>query len=169
METKTTLFSLLIIFMALTACEEGNPGEVPAAFCSVAPEGWECEVFHPPFDSSMIPRNADLPEVIVRYHNPGRTFPRYPGEELYASLILDLYPVEQKEACQALVASQQMYSWCIPVYYGEHRDYYILTSPCFINGGTFTERADSALADLHAALGEILEDQNPSWAVRETN
>ena len=54
------------------------------------------------------------------------------------------------------IKSQQLYSWCIPMYYGETKDYFILTSPCFINGGAFTDEANDCISDLHEALISII-------------
>jgi hypothetical protein len=72
------------------------------------------------------------------------------------SLVLDLYPVSKKEELIQFLKSQQIFSWCIPEYFGETEEYFIITSPCFINSGTFTSEADSSIIDLYKALSEII-------------
>jgi hypothetical protein len=102
--------------------------------------------------------NRALPSdrPIIKYKNPDREFSGFTEETLNPSLILDFYPIKNKPELIEFIKSQQMYSWCIPQYYGETNDYFILTSPCFINEGTFTDQANSTINDLHDALRSII-------------
>ena len=152
------LLSIITVFL-LTSCDgDDNNKENQALneFCSVAPDGWECEIITSDFQIQDIPQAADTPVAIIKYSNPNVTFTRYPGVEVNPSLILDLYEIGQKEELHDLIVSQLMYSWCIPSYYGETKEYFIITSPCFINGGCYSEEANASISDLHEALKSII-------------
>lgn len=160
---KTGNYLNLLFFIAvvpLISCDKednnNNKNQAFDEFCSVAPDGWECNIITGDFQIQDIPQNADTPVVIIKYCNPNVKFTRIPGSEVNPSLILDLYEIEQKEELLDLIVSQLMFSWCIPAYYGETKDYFILTSPCFINGGCYSEEANASISALHEALKSII-------------
>ena len=125
-------------------------------FCSVKPDGWDCEIIESNFKPNDIPQNTGTPIAIVKYYNSGREFDGIGQRNVSPSLTLNFYPIGQKEDLVNLIKSQQLFSWCIPIYFGETRDYFIVTSPCFKNSGIFTENANSSIADLYAALNKII-------------
>jgi hypothetical protein len=155
---KPVLFVPIAVLTAfiLFSCEKEVKDPDLEDFCAVAPEGWECELIQDYFSQDDIPQDAGQPVAIIKYVNPERQFTRSESITANPSLILDIYPVGQKNELNDFIRSQRMYSWCIPVYYGETKDYFILTSPCFINGGTFTAEADSCIQDLQEALESII-------------
>ena len=155
---KINTFSILIIsiLIILLSCEKKDNNPNLEDFCSVIPNGWECEIIQDTFNANYIPRNANTPIAIVKYINQTREFTGSVDFKINPSLILDLYSIQQKEELIQFIRSQQLYSWCIPRYYGETEKYFIITSPCFINGGYFTEEANSCIEDLHSALKSII-------------
>ena len=156
MKTKNLIGPLIIIIIHLLSCEEHENDLALEVFCTVKPNGWECEIIQSDFDVNDFPRNAEKPITIIKYKNLTREFTSYNDTKVNPSLILDLYAIKQKDDLTDFIISQQMYSWCIPIYYGETKDYFIMTSPCFINSGSFTEEADSCISDLHKSLESIL-------------
>jgi hypothetical protein len=112
------------------------------------------------FDKNEIPQNAKEPIAIIKYKNINRDIIQFSDTKINPSLILDLYSIKQKQELIELIKSQQIYSWCIPIYYGETKDYFIVTSPCFINSGLFTEQSDSCLFDLQNAIKNIITKNN---------
>jgi hypothetical protein len=149
--------ALMFVFsLTLFSCDKDGNNPTLEDFCSVAPTDWECEIIKDNFSRSDIPQNTDNPIAIIKYTNPSREFTRFDGTKVNPPFILDLYSIRQKEELIDFIKSQQMYSWCIPIYYGETKDYFIITSPCFINGASFTDEADSCISDLHAALKGII-------------
>jgi len=149
----------MLSIILLASCENNNKdaGDLTFdQFCSVAPGGWECTITTSDFDIQNIPQNADTPIAIIEYLNPNGEFTKYTEMKVNPSLILDIYEIERKQELIDFIISQQLYSWCIPIYYGETEDYFIITSPCFINGGTFTDEANACLYDLHEALKNII-------------
>jgi hypothetical protein len=149
-----------ILFMVMTVSCDDQHQETRISdfndFCSVAPEGWTCNITTSDFDSEKIPQDAETPIAIIEYWNPNITFTSYLETKVNPSLIIDIYEISRKQELLDFIGSQQLYSWCIPMYYGETREYFILTSPCFINGGSFTDEANSSIDDLHEALKEII-------------
>lgn len=160
MKTYKFLFLIIFISFSLLSCEKEEKNPTLNDFCNIKPFGWDCEIIQNDFDKNDIPQNAKEPIAVVKYKNTNRELIHLSGTKLYPSLILDLYPIEQKLELIDLIKSQQLYSWCIPIYYGETKDYFILTSPCFINAGTFTEQADSSINDLQNALNKIITKNN---------
>ncbi|MFV0593345.1 MAG: hypothetical protein ACK5M7_18375 [Draconibacterium sp.] len=156
MRTRNLLLSVVITFLTLSSCEENMKDTSLDDFCSVKPTGWECEIIETDFNTADIPQNAETPVAIVKYYNSDREFEGIGQSTLTPSLILNFYPIEQKEEQLAFIDSQKFFSWCIPVYFGETHDYFIVTSPCFKNSGTFTEEANTSIADLYEALDKVI-------------
>jgi len=156
MKIKNLIGLLIIIIIHLLSCEKNETDPTLEDFCTVKPNGWDCEIIQSNFDVNDFPRNTEKPLAIIKYKNLNREFTRYNDTKANPSLILDLYSIKQKDDLNDFIISQQMYSWCIPIYYGETKDYFIMTSPCFINSGSFTEEADSCISDLHKSLESIL-------------
>lgn len=154
------LFLIIFISFSFLSCEKEEINPTLNDFCNIKPVGWDCEIVKNDFDINDIPKNAKEPVAVIKYKNTNREVIHLSGTKFYPSLILDLYPIEQKQELMDLIKSQQFYSWCIPIYYGETKDYFILTSPCFINAGTFTEQADSSIKDLQKALDKIITKHN---------
>ncbi len=143
-----------------------QPACVPAAystledFCLIKPNDWDCEIILANFDSNDYPKNTIEPIAIVKYKNQSCEFTWISETKINPSLILDVYPITQKPELLSLIKSQQLYSWCVPIYYGETKNYFIITSPCFINSGSFTEDAHSCINDLHNALKRIIQKKD---------
>jgi hypothetical protein len=155
---KTKLLSLPFFFILITllSCEKDEKNPTLKDFCSIKPNGWDCEILDDNFNINDFPRNADNPIAIIKYKNVHREFTRFTDTKVNPSLILDFYSIKQKQELIDFIRSQEMYSWCIPIYYGETKDYFIMTSPCFINSGSFTDEADSCISDLHKALESLI-------------
>lgn len=151
------LLKITLVIAFLTSCEKAESDPDINDFCTVAPIGWECEIIQENFNENDIPKNADQPIAIIKYINSNKKFAYFGTEaEIHPSLTLNLYPIQKKDELIALIKSQQIFSWCIPIYYGETKKYFIVTSPCFINGGSFTSDANTCIKDLHEALKSII-------------
>jgi len=160
---KAINYSYLVFFISiilLASCDKDNNNTIKNQtfdeFCSVAPDGWECTIAISDFDIQNIPQNTNTPIAIIKYLNPNVEFTKYTGIKVNPFLIIDFYEIERKQELIDFIISQQLYSWCIPIYYGETKDYFIITSPCFINGGSFTDEANACINDLHEALKSIM-------------
>jgi hypothetical protein len=152
-QIPTLVVCMLMIF---SSCEKSEQHATFEDFCKVKPDGWECEIIENNFSLNDIPKNADIPIAIIKFTNPSREFDGFSDSIVNPSLTIDFYVINKKQELLNFIKSQQIFSWCIPIYYGETDDYFILTSPCFINGGSFTEEANSSISDLHEALKSIM-------------
>nr|WP_319499664.1 hypothetical protein [uncultured Draconibacterium sp.] len=146
----------MLFVLLLFACEKDVMNTSLEDFCNVKPDGWNCELIESNFNPGDIPQNADTPLAVIKYYNSNREFNGIGQTNVNPSLILNFYPIERKDDLLSFIESQQVYSWCIPIYFGETKDYFVITSPCFKNSGTFTEEANSSIADLYAALDKII-------------
>jgi len=163
---KTTLFVLFFfIILGFYSCEqdsekvESNPFDL---FCNTLPNGWICQVYQDTFDTLPIPegKNGRLenPIAIIKYTN----------DSLYCSkskpLYLQVYDISKKDTLEKIIASSQIYSWCIPMFFGENENYYLITSPCYLYNGCWT---DDNLNPLFQSLKglftkSIIKDENNS-------
>jgi len=153
---KPILLFIISLLIALISCEKEENKSNLTELCNVRPDGWECEIITDDFNSNDLPRDAGKPLAIIKFKNPEREFLRYHDRIVNPSLILDLYNINQKHELIDFIISQQVFSWCIPLYYGETEDYFIITSPCFVNYGAFTEEANSLIEDLHTSLKSLI-------------
>lgn len=153
---KTISLPFFFVFIFLLSCGKNKNNPRLEDFCSVRTSDWDCEIIQDNFDFNDIPKNTVSPFAIIKYKNSNREFTKFSNTKINPSLILDFYRIEQKDELINFIKSQQEYSWCIPIYYGETKDYFIITSPCFINNGSFTDKADSYISDLQNALKKII-------------
>ena len=79
---------------------------------------------------------------------------------------LNVYSEEKKELLDFIIESQQVASECIPIYYGEVKPYYIVTSPCVINNGDFTDDAQIQVMPLHKKFKDELTSFNESLYIQ---
>lgn len=137
-----TKFSVLIFLMILGSfsCEkdsekvESNSLDL---FCTTKPDGWSCQVYQDSFDTLPIPQGnngrLENPLAVIEYSNV--SLDCYNSKPLY----LQVYDISKKETLDKIIASSRFYSWCIPMYFGENEKYYIITSPCYLYNGCFTD------------------------------
>lgn len=156
MRPQNLFLVTFVLLLTLFACEKVIMDTKIEDFCSVKPDGWNCEIIESNFNPNDIPQNADTPIAIVKYYNSNREFDGIGQRNVNPSLTLNFYPIDQKDDLVNFIKSQQIFSWCIPIYFGETKDFFIITSPCFKNSGIFTENANSSIADLYAALDKII-------------
>lgn len=147
---------IFVLLLTLFSCEKDIVDTKLEDFCNVKPGGWDCELIQSNFNSNDIPQNVDTPLAIVKYFNASREFEGIGQINVNPSLILNFFPINQKDNLVKLIKSQEIYSSCIPIYFGETKDFFIITSPCFKNSGIFTENANSNIVDLYAALDKII-------------
>ena len=163
MDGKLIILALLTFLVGIMECEneeQSRPAESLDDFCAIAPSGWTCEVITGNIDSSYFPKSMPEPEAVVKYRHPNRTFSAGDSVSQHASLVIFLYDIESKSTLNKQIQQQQLHSSCIPEYYGETANYFVVTSPCFINGGFYTVGANKAAEDLHLALRAKMSDHN---------
>jgi len=152
---KSILLFFIVVYTPPFNCYEKNHPTLEG-FCSIIPSGWECDIIKDNFDVNDIPKNAENPIAIIKYKYLNKEFTVYNNKKSNPSLTLDFYTIDKKNELIEFIRSQQMYSWCIPIYYGETKDFFIITSPCLNNTRKFSDDANTIISNLHSALESII-------------
>lgn len=162
MKIKLLLLSFFTVFSSCT--NDLNKVSISTfdAFCSARASGWGCQIFQGSFDNIPIPKGVENPLAVVKYDNPNRTFTNY-NSKINPSLFLQIYDISKKPALEKIIAKSILYSWCIPIFYGENEKYYVITSPCYINSGSFTDEANGLIKPLHQSLKSLFTRTAPSF------
>lgn len=160
MKTKFLYLLFIVILFSIQSCDKENINPGIEDFCRAKPEGWVCEIIQSDLKEYNFQENTLTPIAIIKYKSLNREITTSNNQKENPSLIINLYSIAQKDELIDFIQSQAMYSWCIPIYYGESKEYFVVTSPCFINGGSFTEEAKASIEDLHQALAGILTNTN---------
>lgn len=150
---------IVVLFTLNISCEKKKDPSLDD-FCAIKPEGWQCEVLTSDFNKNDIPKDTKDPIAIVKYYSAKvLSISSIDPEDTPASFILNLHSIKEKDELLEFINSQRMYSWCIPIAYGQTKDYFIITSPCFSQITPFTIDTDSSVQVLEKALGEIVDIQ----------
>ena len=109
-------------------------------------------------EEMVLPQGLMKPVAIVNFTNPNKEIEYYPdsktGKKHKPSLLLYFYSVTEKQEIIEIIDREKIYSWCIPIYFDETKKYIIVTSPCYINSGIFTEEAQNYYSPLEKSLKE---------------
>jgi hypothetical protein len=81
------------------------------------------------------------------------------GRQYSPSARLYIYDIVQQKIIMATIVRERMYSWDIPEYYDRTKDYIIVTSPSYINGGHYNNEAVYLFQPLDMALKEYFSRQ----------
>lgn len=159
---KILILCFLIIIISTLSCNEDDSDPITELdeICSIIPGDWNCVIQTDNFNQTNIPEALDTPKAIITFTNTSEEFTRTSGTMMNPSLKLNFYNIDDKEELQSIIESQSIFSWCIPVYYGETVNFYIVTSPCFINNGCFTKESNECIKDLHVALINYFSEYN---------
>ena len=72
---------------------------------------------------------------------------------------LYLYAIADKAHVQEVIQEEQMFSWDIPIYFGETDEFFVVTSPAYVNHGVFTEEAKQAIRPMWDVLRRHIENK----------
>lgn len=107
-------------------------------------------------EEMVLPHGLGEPIAIVNFVNLNEEIEYYPdtetGKKHNPSLLLYFYNITEKQEIMKIIDQEKLYSWCIPIYYDETKKYIIVTSPCYINSGIFTDEAKSYYSPLEKSL-----------------
>ena len=157
MRKKVLRLSLLILTITiLTVCGDSNR-ESEDAFISgikeVMPSGWTMETIDKP--SAMgHPHGLEEPLFRIDFTDSVHQFYDSTGRALPPSLRLYFYDIGSRDAILSVIEKEKIYSWAVPEYFDQTRDYLIVTSPLYINSGHFSEEAMVLYRPLETALKE---------------
>ncbi len=118
----------------------------------VLPPGWNFTIITQNLEEIPRPHGLWNPVAVVNFTNPSLSFKGAGGEHQHLSLWLYFYNISEKHEIMGIIANESIYSWCIPIYFNETHQYIIVTSPCCINGGVFTEETQQYYIVLEKSL-----------------
>jgi hypothetical protein len=97
----------------------------------------------------------------VNFINLNKEIEYYPGvktdRKYHPSLRLYFYNITNKQEIMEIIDQEKKFSWCVPIYFDETKKYIIVTSPCYINSGIFTEEARNYYSPLEKSLKEYFD------------
>ena len=128
----------VIIFICLfsfTGCEKD---EVPDyqeidMVCSQIPSNWRCHIYYEDLDSipTLVPHYLDQTAIaVVEFENIDIQYTQYGGKERYQSFILYYFDISDKDTLAYQTRCWQIYSSCVPMYFDETLNCYILANTC---------------------------------------
>ncbi len=94
--------------------------------------------------------------------SPEQSFQNTKGtgkRELSPLLQIYLYDIADKPHIQEVIKKERLYSWNIPLYFGETEEYFIVTSPSYVNHGVFTEEAKETIHPMWNVLRQHIENK----------
>ena len=109
---------------------------------AVLPEGWECR-FESGDGTKYVPVGLPKPDFVVIVANPKvviATFqtPKHGPVEVKPIIPLCFHRIDGKPMVLETITKQRLYSWAIPVYFGETMSHIVVTSPAWVNGGRYS-------------------------------
>jgi hypothetical protein len=160
MKTKPVFLFLTVAFFAiLNACQKDDQPNHPASeeFRTNLPTGWKVNVItHDYGPRDTIWGYHSVPEFVLQFINPNHTFKDYTNTLVHPELKLNFFTIDHKQDLLDLIVAQKDFPWCITWYYGETEDYFIVTSPCYINHGHLGGTEAEEVLKLDQALKSIL-------------
>ncbi len=117
------------------------------------PDGWTCTVLTEEIEKAERPHGLNAPLEIAEFVNRTAEFDGH-NKKINPSLKLYFYDISEKEKIKAIIKKEAFYSWNIPVYFDETKNFIIITSPSYINNGIFTEEAKKYYSPLEKSLKE---------------
>jgi hypothetical protein len=136
---------------------------VAAEIQSVLPTGWSLTLIdekgkmghphgleEPLFRIDFVNTNIVIQEV-EKIYGTNRV------HELRPNLRLHFHSKVDREHTLAVIKKEQVYSWDIPTIFGETKEFIIVDSPAWYNGGNHGEEANRAMDPLLRSLGKYVE------------
>jgi len=157
---------VLIFIILITGCinEEKIKEKLGDEILNIGkcvPKGWNYEIIIENIEEIERPHSLENPLAIMNFTNPNIEFGYYPGvdtdKKYNPSLQLYFYDITKKQEIMEIIDKEKIYSWCIPIYFDETKKYIIVTSPCYINHGIFTDEAMSYYSPLEISLKDYFE------------
>ena len=121
----------------------------------ILPKGWKYSIIRQEGKMGHA-HGLEEPLFSVDFANPEQSF-TYTGAlrkvtSSHPSLRLNFYKIADKRKILETIEKEKLYSWNIPTYFGETKEYIVVTSPAWINAGVYTEEAKGLYTPLEKAL-----------------
>ena len=128
------------------------------------PSGWQCRVVQQD-GAKGHPHGLAEPLLRVDFSAPEQSFQSPIGgrrDRVSPLIQLYFYDIATKAHVLEVIDKERVYSWDIPIYFGETEDYIIVTSPSYVNHGIFTEEAQKTIRPMWNVLRKHIENKGSS-------
>ena len=123
------------------------------------PAGWNCQA-HKSNDVKVVPHGLGKPvfQVVASNTNLSFVMVTNASHRTMQSPVIPLYFYRHSEKASIMkqIEMERLYSWSIPIYFGETHEFVVVTSPAFVNGGLFTLEARHALRPMWQVLRDLI-------------
>jgi hypothetical protein len=164
---RRALVAFSILVFALTATSRADKtralGE-PVVISRIRkdlPNAWQCAVLHQNGEKGH-PHGLKEPLFRADFSAPKQSLTPPKGDRrgnLSPLIQLYFYNIRHRSHVLEVIEEERVYSWDIPIYFGETEDYIIVTSPPYVNHGIFTEEAKQAIRPMWNVLRKHIENK----------
>lgn len=148
-------YLILLAFLGGCAISSSpNENDLVSQIQRDLPPGWQCTVIQKNGEKGH-PHGLGEPMIRMDLSSPDQSFPNAKGarrKTLSPLIQLFLYHIADKPHVLEVIEKERLYSWDIPIYFGETEDYIIVTSPPYVNHGVFTEVAKQTIRPMWDVL-----------------
>ena len=166
MNKGLTAVSILVFALTFSSCADkitsSDEPMVITRICKDLPNEWQCTLLHQNGEKGH-PHGLREPLFRADFSAPEQSFQAPIGvekQQKFSPLIqLYFYNIADKSYVLEVIDKERIYSWDIPIYFGETEDYIVVTSPPYVNHGIFTEEAKQAIRPMWNVLREHIENK----------
>lgn len=149
------VYLVLLVFLAGCAtCRKPDEDALVSRIRKDLPSRWQCRVITQEGEKGH-PHGLDEPLMRMDLSSPEESFASIEGartKTLSPLIQLYVYDISDKPHVQKVIQEERLYSWNIPIYFGETEDYIVVTSPAYVNYGVFTEEAKKTIRPMWNVL-----------------
>ncbi len=153
-----------LVVLALHGCTTNralNEDSLVSCIRNDLPPGWQCTVITQKGEKGY-PHGLQEPGIRMDFASSGQSFQNANGtqsEKLSPLIQLYLYDITDKSIVLEVIEKEGLYSWDIPIYFGETEKYIVVTSPAYVNHGVFTEEARQSIRPMWNVLRKYIENK----------
>ncbi len=149
---KLTVFALVFMFGCDTHVNDTDKSSIETDLLlkiqEDLPTDWTCTVITDDGKKGH-PHGLDEPLFRADFMNIRISF----SNELHNPYIpLFFYDIGSKSKIMKTIDKEKMFSWDIPLYFGETDNYLVVTSPAYVNHGVFTVEAKNMIKPMWSVL-----------------
>jgi len=136
---RTTCLILLAFLGGCAINSRRNGNILVSEIRKDLPSGWQCRAIQKDGEKGH-PHGLGEPKIRMDLSSPEQSFQDAKGT-LSPLIQLYLYDIADKPHIQEVIQKEIEFSWDIPIYFGETEEYFVVTSPPYVNHGVFTDVA----------------------------
>jgi len=145
----TTCLSAFLICLIIVSCKT-KTNKFTDEICSIKPDNWECKVIESNFDSLPILNGLEKIKAIVEFRSNDKSST--------GPIFLFFYDISSKNDLEKIIQEKMKETNCVPLFFAENREFYVLTSSCYVNSSFFSsnENLKPAVSKLFTKYDESI-------------